>query len=155
MKYCTLFLVLLLYACSQNSKQPHQKASDIFTTNDTIPVIRQHVNKSPVAFYIIPINNPLLKQYFGVKVYETSLTFQYLLRMQYEGLIEIDTLKLPNFGTWPIVQVKKGPEKMSCIIGFLDKKKQFKEYKKLIAEDHKLRLLVLRRYTVGVYSESK
>lgn len=75
--------------------------------------------------------------------------------MQYEGVLETDTLKIPNFGTWPMVQVIKGPEKMSCVIGFLDKQKHFKEYKKLLAKDNKLKLLVLKRYGVGLYNHSK
>ena len=155
MNYTVLFFVLLLYSCSQNKRQNETSSSGSFTTNDTIPIFRKQVSRSPVASYIIPINNPLLHQYFGVKVYETSVTFQFLLKMQYEGVLETDTLKIPNFGTWPVVQVIKGPEKMSCIIGFLDKQKHFKEYKMLVAKDNKLKLLVLKRYGVGVYANPK
>lgn len=156
MNYIGLFFVLLIVSCSENSSQQSKKSfSAVVTTNDTIPVVRIQVRKSPVASYIIPINNPLLHQYFGVKVYETPLTFQFLLKMQYEGLMETDTLKIPNFGTWPIVQVNEGPQKMSCVIGFLDKQKHFKEYKMLSAGDNKLKLLVLRRYGVGTYRNIK
>lgn len=157
MKNTVLFFVLLIISCSDNSKQQSKMTSSTaaITSNDTIPVVRKQVSKSPVASYIIPINNPLLYQYFGVKIYETPLTFQYLLKMQYEGMIETDTLKIPNFGTWPIVQSRKGPEKLSCIIGFLDKEKHFKEYKMLLAKDNKLMLIVLKRYGVGVYSSTK
>lgn len=156
MNYIILFFVLLIYSCSGNSNQQTKTASSAeITTNDTIPVVRKQVRKSPVASYIIPINSPLLHQYFGVEVYETPLTFQFLLKMQYEGVLETDTLKIPNFGTWPTVQVSKGPEKMSCIIGFLDKQKQFKEYKMLLAKDDKLKLLVLKRYGVGIYRNTE
>lgn len=156
MNYTVLFIVLLIYSCSGNSNQQSERPSSAsFTTNDTIPVVRKQVRKSPVASYIIPINNPLLHQYFGVKVYETPLTFQFLLKMQYEGVMETDTLKIPNFGIWPVVQVNKGPQKMSCIIGFLDKQKQFKEYKMLLAKDNQLKLLVLKRYGVGVYRNTE
>jgi len=157
MKYIVLFFALLIISCAENGKQQNETSSspDTVTSNDTIPIIRKKVNKSPVASYMIPINNPLLHQYFGVKIYETPSTFQFLLRMQYEGMIETDTLKIPNFGTWPIVQVNKGPEKLSCIIGFLDKEKHFKEYKMLLAKNDKLKLIVLKRYAVGVYSSSK
>lgn len=151
-----LFFVLLVYSCSPKSNQQSEKSASVsITSNDTIPLIRKQVSKSPVASYIIPINNPLLHQYFGVKVYETSQTFKFLLKMQYEGVLETDTLKIPNFGTWPMVQVINGPEKMSCVIGFLDKQKHFKEYKKLLAKDNKLKLLVLKRYGVGLYNHSK
>ena len=156
MIYAALFFVLLLNSCSENSKQGSKTASTVtYTSNDTIPIVRKQVSKAPVASYMIPINNPLLHQYFGVKIYETSLTFQFVMRMQYEGMIETDTLKIPNFGTWPIVKIKKGPEKLSCIIGFLDKEKRFKEYKKLLAKDNKLKLIVLKSYAVGAYSSTK
>ena len=120
MKYAALFFVLLINSCSENSKQQSKVTTPAvtYTSNDTIPIVRKHVSKTPVASYMIPINNPLLHQYFGVKIYETPLTFHYLLKMQYEGMIETDTLKIPNFGTWPIVEVRKGPEKLSCIMDF-------------------------------------
>lgn len=157
MKYAALFLVLLINGCSENGTNQNQKDTSAVTniSNDTIPIIRKQVNKTSVASYIIPINNPLLHQYFGVKVYETPLTFQYLLKMQYEGMMETDTLKIPNFGIWPTVEVNKGPEKLSCIIGFLDKEKRFREYKMLAAKDDKLKLTILKRYAAGVYSTSE
>lgn len=157
MKYITLLFALAISACSENNK-PQSNTSDsavTHTSNDTIPLYRKQISKAPVAFYMIPINNPLLQQYFGVKVYETPFTFQYLLKMQYEGMIETDTLKIPNFGTWPVVEVHKGADKLSCIIGFLDKQKSFKEYKMLSAKGDKLSLVTLNRYGVGVYSTSK
>lgn len=157
MKYTWLFFVLLINSCSENGKQKNETTPSpaTYTSNDTIPIVRKQISKSPVASYMIPINNPLLKHYFGVKIYETPLTFQYLLKMQYEGMIETDTLKIPNFGTWPIVKIKKGREKLSCIIGFLDKEKQFREYKMLTARGNKLKLIVLKSYSVGVYRTSK
>lgn len=154
MKYCLLFFLLLPTSCSENSSQQNAPRVTV-TSNDTVPIVRKQVNKRPVASYMIPINNPLLQQYFGVKIFKTPLTFQYFLKMQYEGMIETDTLKIPNFGTWPVVKVIKGKEKMSCIIGFLDKEKNFKEYKMLVAKDNKLKLVTLRRYGVGVYQDTK
>ena len=157
MKYTVLFVVLLAFGCSGNPGKENNasSASAANISNDTIPVTRKQVSKSPVASYMIPINNPLLHQYFGAKVYETPSTFKYLVKMQYEGMIETDTLKIPNFGTWPVVQIKKGPEKLSCIIGFLDKEKRFREYKMLSATNDKLKLTVLKSYAVGVYSTAK
>jgi hypothetical protein len=143
-------IVAILSSCSNNQKKTNNTSSVI--SNDTIPVTRKEVNKNPVASYIIPIGNPKLEYKFGVNVYETSETFKYLMRMQYEGMLVTDTLKIPNFGTWPQVEVKPGKEKMSCIIGFLDKEKKFKEYKLLTVNDNELKLTVLKRYGVGVYS---
>src|SRR4051812_41761695 len=97
MKYTVLFIILLACGCLENPGKENNpsSASAANISNDTIPVTRKQVSKSPVAAYMIPINNPLLHQYFGAKVYETPYTFKYLLRMQYEGMIETDTLNIP------------------------------------------------------------
>jgi hypothetical protein len=157
MKYSYFFAAILFLACNRSNKLQSENAADTtsFVTNDTIPEGRTTVNKNPVASYIVPVGNPVLKQNFGVQVYETPLTFQYLLRMQFGGMIETDTLKIPNFGIWPVVQVRPGKEKLSCIIGFLDKKKEFKEYKMLTAKGNQMKLIVLKRYYVGVYRDTK
>jgi len=157
MKSTILLFVIAMTACTGGNKQTGNATDSVvaYALNDTIPLTRKQISKVPVASYMIPINNPVLQQYFGVKVYETPFTFKYLLKMQYEGMIETDTLKIPNFGTWPIVEVHKGADKRSCIIGFLDKQKNFKEYKILSAKGDKLSLVTLKRYGVGVYSSSK
>jgi hypothetical protein len=157
MKYCYLFTFLLAIACNRSNKLQSENASDTtsFVTNDTIPEGRTTVSKKPVASCLVPVGNPALKQNFGVQVYETPFTFQYLLRMQFGGMIETDTLKIPNFGILPVVEVRPGKEKLSCIIGFLDKKKEFKEYKMLTAKGNQMKLIVSKRYYVGVYRETK
>jgi hypothetical protein len=145
---------LILISCSQNSeRQNNGSHKTIKATNDTIPEVRKDVSDKPVASYMIPIGNPKLEYKFGVTIYETPQTFKYLMRMQYEGMVVTDTLKVPNFGIWPTVDVKPGKEKLSCIIGFLDKDKKFKEYKMLTIEENDLKLTVLKRYGVGVYSK--
>ncbi len=152
MKYLLTILTLIASCNNHNKVADNGGGPDTaFVTNDTIPEIRPVVNKKPVASYMISINNPLLEQFFGVKVYETKYTFQYLLKMQYEGMIQTDTLKIPNFGTWPVVKVKPSKEKLTCVIGFLEKNKAFKEYKLLTARGDKLKLKVLHNYFVGSY----
>lgn len=149
MKYLFFFLILLA-SCTQGSDK--QNKSSVVISNDTIPDVRSSVKKEPVASYMIPIGNPKLEYRFGVTIYETTQTFKYLMRMQYEGMVVNDTLKVPNFGIWPTVQVKQGSEKLSCIIGFLDKEKKFREYKMLTVKDNDLKLTVLKRYGVSSYS---
>lgn len=147
------YLLAFLFSACANGNLESKDANDTttFTSNDTIPEIRKEISNKPVASYLVPVNDPVFKQKFGVEIYETPFTFQYLLRMQYDWMKVTDTLKLPNFGTWPVVEIKPGKEKFSCIIGFLDKKKQFKEYKMLTAKNDKLKLVVLKRYFVGAY----
>jgi hypothetical protein len=157
MKYCYLFFTLFIFACNNSNTLQSKNSGDTtsFVTNDTVPEGRAIVSKSPVASYMVPVGNRVLKQNFGVQVYETPLTFQYLLRMQFGGMIEMDTLKIPNFGIQPVVEVRPGKDKLSCIIGFLDKKKEFKEYKMLTAKGNQMKLIVLKRYYVGVYRDTK
>ncbi len=156
-KYLYLLLIPLVASCSQRGELESKDASDTtaYITNDTIPPVREQVNKKPVASYFVPVGKPLYGYKFGVNVYETSKTFRYVLDMHYEAMNITDTLKIPNFGTWPVVQVKPGKDKLSCIIGFLDKKKQFREYKMLTAKNDKLRLIVLNRYAVGSYRDTR
>lgn len=155
MKYLNFLLILFTLSCAQSNQLESKEANDTtsYTTNDTIPPLREQVSKKPVASYLVPIGKPEYNYKFGVNVYETPKTFRYVLDMHYESLNVTDTLKLPNFGTWPVVQVKPGQDKLSCVIGFLDKNKEFREYKMLTAKNDKLRLIVLKRYGVGTYSD--
>ncbi|TDH27404.1 hypothetical protein EXU57_07410 [Segetibacter sp. 3557_3] len=155
MKYLALCLMLFAIACNTETTENDKKTDSKIITNDTVPEVRTNISKAPVASYMVPLGNPVQKWFFGVQVFETNQTFKYLLRMQYEGMIETDTLRLPNFGTWPVVEVRKGSEKLSCIIGFLDQQKQFKEYKKLVVEVNNMKLVVLKRYSVGVTQTKK
>lgn len=152
MKYFFVIFIACLQAC--NNKELQSKVSTestLIVSHDTIPDIRATVSKKPVASYRVVAGDPKLERYFGVAIYETGLTFSYLLRMEYEAIVETDTLRVPNFGSWPAVQVQPGKEKLSCIIGFLDEKGKFREYKMLAAKGSHMRLTVLKKYGVGRY----
>ena len=84
--YYLIFLICIS-ACIQKNKPANK---------NTIPEVRITVNKNPVASYLIPMGNPKLDRKFGVEIYETPYTFKYLLVMQYDGMIQTDTLKIPN-----------------------------------------------------------
>lgn len=129
----------------------HASDTALIISTDTIPEIRPVVHKKPVASYLVPVNDPKLERTFGVDIYETGNTFEYLMRLHYEAVEKTDTLKIPNFGVWPVVKITKGPERISCVIGFLDKNKQFKPYKMVTAKGDKMRIIELKRYAVGRY----
>ncbi|MEO5996108.1 MAG: hypothetical protein ABIN89_05265 [Chitinophagaceae bacterium] len=154
MKYIYLAVLLYLTSCSDDTAVEGKKTTDttFHITMDTVPEKRKVVSKKPVASYLVPVNDPKLERSFGVDIYETGLTFEYIMHMHYEAVFATDTLRIPNFGIWPQVQVKPGEEKISCIIGFLDKKKAFKPYKMVSAKGNKMRLEVLKNYFVGRYS---
>jgi len=154
MKYCHLFILLWLSSCTNNTSIQSKSTSDSasFSTTDTVPEVRLTVSKKPVATYLVSVNDPKLERTFGVAVFETSSTFKYLMRMHYEAIEKTDTLKIPNFGVWPEIKVIKGPDKISCVIGFLDKKKTFRPYKMLTAKGNTMKLILLKKYYTGRYS---
>lgn len=142
-----LLLIFFIVSCVEK-KNNTGITSEVFI-NDTIPELRKKVNKKPVASYWIQMGNPKLERRFGVDIFETPFTFKYLLSMQYDAMPENDTIEIPNFGKYPDIKVIPGKEKLSCIIGFMDAKENFKEYKLLSAKNDKLRLSTLKYYAVG------
>lgn len=137
---------------SKTSKDSAQGA-EVVNAADKIPATRTAIKKEPVAQYSERTDNPLNEWYFSVKLYETSKTFHYTMKMQFEEIRGTDTLKLPNFGIMPEPVIRKGPDKYSCIIGFLDKDKQFREYKKVYIKNDVLKVTALRHYGVSTYEE--
>ena len=152
MKLYYLFFLLALQACDQNRNTANTLAdTSTYITSDTIPVFRKKVSLKEVASYSIPVDDPAYHWRFAATVYETSQTFRYLLKLQYKAMVVTDTLKLPNFGTWPQPEIHKGKDPLTCIIGFLDKKKEFKEYKMVTAKDDKLKIIILKSYYTATY----
>lgn len=131
-KYLSLILIIIICGCSNNNKN--------------IPATRKTVNTKAVASYVIPMGDPQLDRKFGAEVFETPETFKYLLVMYFDGTTQNDTLAIPDLGILPVVQIKPGTEKQSCIIGFLDDKNVFREYKMLAIKNNQLRLTTLKRY---------
>lgn len=151
MKYLPLLGLLLLAAC--NKQQKNSQSSQI--VNDTIPETRNQINSKAVATYAEKVKDPdgLNDWEFSVEAYETSATFQYLLKIQYMELRVTDTLSIPNFGIRPTVELRQGPNPLACVVGFLDKDTLFKEYK-LVEIDHgQLKIRQLKSYRRGIYKK--
>ena len=149
-------IVLCLFACNQLHEDANVNESTTYITNDTISEIRSKVNSLPVAEYAKHLGDASKDGKFSVSIYETKERFKFLLRMKYARtgyteLNETDTLKIPNFGIQPRIQIQKGKDDSSCILGFLDKKGEFKEYKEVSIKDNQMKLTTLRKYFVGVY----
>ena len=134
-KYLLFLLIIVIGSCADNK-------------ND-IPEKRDNVNKDPVASYVIPMGDPKLDRKFGVQIFETPFTFKYLLMMFHDGTEQQDTLYIPNIGISPVIQIKPGNDTLSCVIGFLDKEKTFREYKMLTGTNDQLRLKTLKKYSLG------
>lgn len=147
-----LFVAILFSACSgSDTAKPAATTATVVITNDTIPALRTEVKKQPVASLSVPVNDALNDWQFAVNVYETRNRFRFRLNMQYKELRVTDSMDIPNVGIEPTVQLKKGPETYSCIIGFLDKKGVFKEYKKAYVKNEQFKFTTLNHYYVGSY----
>jgi hypothetical protein len=121
---------------------------------DSISTIREKPNKEAVASYYELVGDDVAnanKWKFAAQLYETKFTFKYLLKMEYKEVRVTDTINIPNFAILPTVVIKKDTTPQSCIIGFLDKKKEFKAYKKLSVKNNQLKLTTINSYFVGVY----
>jgi len=117
--------------------------------SENIPEYRREVKKEAVVEYKEKTDDPLNDWYFSVRLYETQKTFDYLLKMQFEEIRGQDTLVLPNFGIDPKPELRKGKDKYSCIIGFIDRENKFREYKLVYVKDgSKLKLTTLNHYSV-------
>ena len=151
MKTYLLAVTLFLTCCADPEKRKipgNVKNADAAIVADSISHTRITVKKEPVVAYRERTDNPLNDWYFSVRLYETSNTFHYLIKLQFEEIRGIDTLRLPNFGIRPEPVIVKGKEKYSCIIGFLDKEKKFREYKKVYVKNNALKITALRHYAV-------
>lgn len=142
------FFALACGSAEDKKEETPAPKTEVVNPAVNIPAERIEVKKEPVASYSVKTDDPLNDFYFSVKLFETEKTFHYLMKLEYETIDGTDTLKLPNFGTMPEPVLKKGPEKYSVIIGFMDKDKQFREYKKVYVSGNKLKVTALKHYGV-------
>ena len=115
-----------------------------------VPEFRERPKPEPAEQYQEKTDDKLNDWYFSVQLFETPMTFNYLIKMQFEEVRGEDTLRLPNLGSPPKPVLKKGPEKYSCLIGFLDDENKFREYKLVhLDKARNLKLTTLKHYSVS------
>lgn len=155
----TVLLSIILWSCNSNDKKELQSNevndTTTYVTNDTISNYRKTISTNPVASFSKNVPDELNKWEFSVNVYETKETFKYQMQIKYKELSVTDSLRIPNFGIMPKVILKSGNEPFSCIIGFADKKGDFKEYRKAFIDNDRLRIVSLKSYFTGVYQTKK
>jgi hypothetical protein len=147
-------ITLLIFSC-------HQAATDKAPAGDSTdkkapppealhnPEFRDQPKKDPAVIYKEEIKDDHLNHWsFSVNLYETSRTMDYRVKMQFEELPGDDTIHLPDLGTPPRPVLKKGDDKYTCIIGFLDNDNQFREYKLVYARNDQLGIKTLKHYSV-------
>ncbi len=97
-----LLLIIFIAACSQKNKSDGSPTSA--EVNDAIAPLRKTVSKNPVASFFVPMGDPKLDSKFGAEIFETPETFKFILAMQYDAMLQNDTLQIPNFGIMPEIQ---------------------------------------------------
>ena len=154
-KYCIFFILLSLISCDKKTTDENEKDGMVIV-NDTIPEKRADIKKEPSASYSEPVpdKDKLNDWKFSVDAFETSQTFKYLLKIRYKELEVEDTLTVPNFGIQPSVELKKGAEDLTCIVGFKGKENEFKEYKKVSVENGELKIKAIKGYRRALQKKS-
>lgn len=142
----------LLLSCNANTSSNNIHDSIIYTTS-RIAETRSSVNSNPVKTYSEIVKSFATTDKFKVELFETKKTFYYLIKISYKNLDVEDTLNVPNFAEVPEVEIEKGDKRPSCIVGFLDNNKQFRESKLIYFEDNKIKVHVLKHY--GVFVKDK
>jgi hypothetical protein len=118
--------------------------------NQTAPVIslkRASVSKNPIQEYSEKIPDPLNDWYFKVQLFETDSTFNYRIKMQYKEVIGEQLIRFPNLGYTPQPALKKGEYDHTVLVGFLNDKGEFMNYKMVYVLNDQLGIHGLKRYT--------
>ncbi|MFT4153354.1 hypothetical protein [Parafilimonas sp.] len=142
-------LALLLAACNAGDNADNSGRDSVVLTSDNIPAERKNVSPRPIKSYAETVKSFETTDEFKVGLYETKETFIYLIKISYKQMNVNDTLHVPNFGMEPAVEIVKGDSiRPSCIVGFLDKDKQFRELKLIAFKHDRLKVKVLKHYAV-------
>ncbi len=148
----TVFIVLSWLSCTgEKDKNPGTKDSVVVIKLREVSKERATPSKLPVASFKEKVHDPRIGGEFIVELYETPETFQYKMMITFGKMKAKDTVKLPDFGVLPIPVIKKGKETTSCIVGFLDEKSHFMEYKLVQGTREKVKVKTLQRYAVATY----
>ncbi len=152
MKKYAVILFIVLAGCEQASdRQAEPKDSTVVVSYDTIPETRQKVNPGSVSVYAEKIPDELNDWKFTVSLHETKRTFHYTVQIQAKEARVTDSVNIPNFGIMPKPELRMGKEPFTCIIGFLDKKGAFKEYRKVSFQNDRLHISTINNYSVSSY----
>jgi hypothetical protein len=140
----------------ENDKDSAKASRKVSYPSDHVPEYRKEIRKQALVEYKEKVEDPLNNWYFSVSIYQTSKTFHFLLKLQFEELRGEDTLILPNFGIDPKPALEKGKDKYSCLVGFIDKNDSFRAYKIVsVIEGREIKLSTLHHYAVDTYLDER
>ncbi|MDP4258840.1 MAG: hypothetical protein Q8937_11480 [Bacteroidota bacterium] len=146
-------IVIAFSACHSSSPHSGHDAGEDSSAGKIealhAPEFRQAPRKEPVAEYSENMNDPLNKDWvFSVRLFETRKTLAYRVAIRYGALDGADTIRLPDLGGQPRPVIKQGPDKYSCIIGFIDNDSTFRDYKLAFAKGDQFGIKTLKHYAV-------
>ena len=148
-------LLLLCISCNNSgADQTEQASEEAVPAAEAVSPTRANPKVEAVATYSEKVDdgvNYANNWKFAVQLYETPQTFNYLVKIDYKEMHLTDSLGIPNFGIAPKVELRKGTEPKTCIIGFLDRKGEFKEYKKVAVKNEQVKVTTINRYSVATY----
>jgi hypothetical protein len=147
-----IIISCFLFSCN-NNKSAELKNDTVVINNDTVPDVRTNIKTTPIVTYQEKVKDELNDWNFAVQIFETKKTFHFLMKVKYKEVFGNDTLKIPNFGIDPKIEIHQGKEKNSCIVGFIDKQNIFREYKLVAVKNDELQIKTLKHY--GVYNTTK
>lgn len=146
-----MLLSVLLCSCTDSINKNNNNDS-IISPSENISIARSSVNPNAIKTYEETVKSFETTDHFKVSIFETNQTFNFLIKISYKQMNETDTLHVPDFGSLPSVDIIKGDSiRPSCIIGFYDKNKNFKESKLIYYKENILKIKVLKYY--AVYSD--
>lgn len=138
MKYLILTAMIAVAACSSNN-------------NSSTPYTAERATVSSIAVkeYTEDVNDPLNPDWkFKVALFEQKESLKYEARFQYKEVTGEKIFSFPNMGFMPKPELRKGPDKFSCIIGFYDADSTFMELRMIKVENENLVYKHLKEYKV-------
>jgi hypothetical protein len=135
----TVLAAAFFISCGGNSGSSTQPYTEERTT----------VSADPVKVYEEPVGdslNPTWK--FKVELFEQKQSLKYHVKFQYKEVTGEKIFSYPNLGFMPKPELKKGPDPLSCIIGFYDADSTFMELRIVKVENDNLVYRHLKEYQV-------
>ncbi len=138
MKYLMLAAMIAVTACNSSNN-----------SNAAYTAERVTVSSLPVKEYTEDVNDTLNPDWkFKVALFEQKESLKYEVRFQYKEVTGEKIFSFPNMGFMPKPELKKGPEKFSCVIGFYDADSTFMELRMIKVENENLVYKHLKEYKV-------
>ena len=109
---------------------------------------RATVKSGPVITYTESTSNNDSTKTLKVELFEQKESLKYEVKFSYNGTNGEKIFSYPNLGFMPKPGLKKGPNPMSCIVGFYDADSVFMDLRLIAVENGNLMYRHLKEYQV-------